>query len=129
MSNKPNTSPLIIAGATIFSALIAAALAALATFIRTGDYSVNHLAMIPVFFVFSLFAVTIVGLPLYFTARKFNFHNWHGACLFGVLGGALISVIIRLPSSPLLNDFLVNCPIGVATALTFWFFTRHSASN
>lgn len=129
MNEKPKLNLLAVGVAAICSALVAAALAALATFIRTQDRYANHFGLIPVFFIFSLLAITIIGLPLYFAARKLNFAHLRGAIVLGTTGGALVSVIIRLPSPPMVNDLLVNCPIGIATAITFWLLTRRQVAS
>lgn len=124
MNKLSSTPPMLVAAATVCSALVAAVLAAVATPLRTGDFSLYQLGLLPILFMFSLLALTLIGLPLYFLTRKWVGENLWAVLSLGLLGGALVSVIIRLPSKLVVSDLAVNCPIGMLSALVFWLVLR-----
>lgn len=124
MNKLSSAPPVLVAAATVCSALVAAVLASAATPLRTGDFSLYQLGLLPILFMFSLLALTLIGLPLYFLTRKWVGENLWAVLSLGILGGALVSVIIRLPSKPVVSDLAVNCPIGMLSALVFWVVLR-----
>jgi len=83
-------------------------------------FTVLQLGLVPVFFVFSAAAVALIGLPMYFTLRAAGLITWWSSLVAGCLGGAIVSIVIRLPSMPSLSELLIDCHVGAASALVFW---------
>lgn len=113
-----------IAFGYFLASLVPAVIFALATPLQAGQFSGWQLGLIPVFFVFSAVAVALIGLPMYFALRAMRLITWWSSLIAGCLGGALVSLVLHLPSAPSPSNFLVDCPVGAASAFVFWLTLR-----
>lgn len=121
-TTKPSWKRLF--GGAIAAAALAASVLALYTPLDRGGLSVAHFGVALFLFYFALPAVLVIGLPLYSILRALGWVRWWSSALAGVLGGALVTVILRLPSAPNPRDFALTCAVGAASALVFWWVVR-----
>lgn len=108
----------------VLASLVPAVAFALATPIHRGRLSVDQLGIVPVFLVFSFAAVALIGLPIYFLLRRMQLVTWWPSLLAGGVAGVIVTFAVRLPSLPLLNDFIFTCPVAALSAFIFWLTLR-----
>lgn len=114
--NKPAAIGIALLSASLVPALAFSML----TPILRGQFSVAQLGLIPVFLVFSVVAIVLIGTPVYFVFRALHLVNWWSSLAAGCLGGAAVGLVLRLPAGPAPRDFLILCPVGAASAFVFW---------
>ena len=68
---------------------------------------------------FSLVAMLFLGIPTFFLFRRFNFTSWGLVVAAGVVDGALVAILLRLPNQPDLRDVVQLAVIGAAATITF----------
>jgi hypothetical protein len=127
---KASTGNRIIVGVGLLLAcLVPAVVFAVLTPIHRGDFSFVQFRLVPVFFPFSVVAITIVGAPLYFFLRAFHLVNLWTALLAGCIGGALVGVVLRWPGYPSPSELIVLCPTGAASGFLLWLTLRATKSS
>jgi len=107
MRAQPATRWTFIAIGYFLASVVPALVFASATPLQAGQFSGWQLGLVPVYFVFSAVAVALVGLPLYFALRSMRLVTWWSSLVAGAFGGALVSLVIRLPSAPAPGDLLI----------------------
>jgi hypothetical protein len=123
--NVPTIKKAAVAAVGFLSAsLLPAVVFAVLTPILGDRFSIVQLGLVPVFFVFSAAAVLLIGTPMFLILRALHLVNWWSALVAGCLGGAIVSVILRLPAHPVPGDFLIDCPTGAASAFVFWLILK-----
>jgi len=104
--------------APLVSALIIAGLA-------VGNLGyLGAIGLLPITYVFSLFATLLIGLPSYLILNRFDKVNWWSALLVGLFAGVAGSLFYRLPNELRIDDFLTMVPVGGLSALVFWLIWR-----
>jgi len=78
---------------------------------------------------FSVVAVIFLGLPAFLLLRPFRPGHWWSVLAVGFLLGAMVSVIVRLPSVPNFSDFFRYGPIGALAAYVFWLIWKRHAGR
>jgi hypothetical protein len=88
--------------------------------------------MLKLFFPFyglSMLVTLAVGVPAYFIlARVISIRYW-SATTVGLLIGALVATLFRIPKAPGLEDYLVMGPIGAISGFVFWLVWRMGQRN
>ena len=115
---------MVVGAGCLLASLVAAIAIALATSLRVGQFSLAHLGLVPVFFIFAFVAMILIGLPIYLLLSSMRLVTWWSSLFGGFFGGAIVGLILRLPAPPLPSDFLVTCPVGGLSALAFWLVLR-----
>lgn len=80
--------------------------------------------LIPVFYVFALYATVLFGAPVFFLLRHVELVTWWSSVIAGLAIGALAGILTRLPSSPNLGDFIRVMPVGAVSGFSFWLVWR-----
>lgn len=102
------------------AAMLPAVVLAISTPIIRSGFSIGQLGLVPVFFVFTFSASVFLGLPLFLLMSRFQFMRWWSASICGALVGALVATLVRLPFTPMIQDYFVYVPLGTASAFLFW---------
>jgi hypothetical protein len=72
------------------------------------------------FYAYSLLAALLFGVPAFLILRYLGLIRWWTATGTGLLVGALLGLVLRLPYPPEARDVLIMGLSGTATGLTFW---------
>lgn len=114
--------------ATILGFLVASSVPAILLAVFTplsGTFTLDALmGTFVVAYLFSAIATVVFGVPIFLVIRKLGVVTWWTAILGGFVAGVLVTVVIRLPSPPVVNDVLLNGPIGAVAAFAFWLVWR-----
>jgi hypothetical protein len=78
------------------------------------------LRIFPVFLVFSVLFVAVLGVPSFLVLLALRLVRWWSTLLAGLFLGALVGVLVRLPNLPQLQDLFVMGGTGTASAFAFW---------
>ncbi|WP_143154133.1 hypothetical protein [Rhodanobacter sp. OK091] len=71
-------------------------------------------------YVYSCGLMALFGVPAYFLLRRKNLVRWWSSLFIGLLVGALMATVIRLPNQPRVEDLLVMALTGALAGLVFW---------
>jgi hypothetical protein len=112
--------PAAIGAALVLASLVPALTFSVLTPVLKGQFSVAQFGLVPVFLVFSVVAIMLIGTPRYFALRALRLVRWWSSLMAGCLGGAVVGLALRLPEAPAQKDFLILCPVGAAAAFVFW---------
>ena len=113
----------------LISPLIPAIILAALTPIGSPGFSWVRFGLVPVFYVFSFVAIMILGIPAYVILQRLKLINPWVVLGAGAVAGSFLAFIWAFPSWPFMNDFIVLCPTGMATALTIWLFWRRGQKD
>jgi len=93
------------------------------------DGSIGGLGLVPILFFFSGAATALLGVPAFLLLNHFGVVRWWSAAASGLVIGALVTLVIRMPNVVQLDDFLVVVPVGGVSAFAFWLIwrPRHAA--
>ena len=108
--------PAAIGAALVLAALVPALTFSVLTPVLKGQFSVAQFGLVPVFLVFSVVAIMLIGTPMYFALRALRLVRWWSS----LMAGAVVGLVLRLPEAPAQKDFLILCPVGAAAAFVFW---------
>ena len=93
-----------------------------------SEVLVKHASLIAFQSMFVLVMFIVVGLPIYFFARRFGKANLLSAIASGFIVGLLVSALYGGPNFDSLREFakvvLVFGISGVIAAYAFWYFVR-----
>jgi hypothetical protein len=99
----------------------------------TGPDARVVLGLLPIGYLISLVAMTLLGMPMFLIGRWLHFIRWWSSAAAGFAIGLLMDVLIRLPyldyfsSSPIgkvAYSFLNMGAIGTLTGFLFWLIWR-----
>lgn len=76
------------------------------------------------FFYYSALATTVLGVPTFLVLRRFRLVNFWSTIFAGFVIGAIVGVLVRIPSPPQLHATLVMGLTGCGAALVFSLITR-----
>jgi hypothetical protein len=124
MKPKAPTSWIRIGFGFFLAALVPAVVLALNTPLQSGQFTIWQFGLVPVFFVFSAVAVALIGIPLYLSLQAVRLITWWSSVIAGCFGGVLVGFVLRMPGMPMPSDFVATCPVGAASALSFWMALR-----
>ena len=108
----------------VVAPLVSSLIAAYLTPIDSGHSFFSGFGLVPIFYFFSLLATFFLGLPAFIFLRHFNAINCGTTTGAGLLVGGIVGIILRLPNSPQIGDFVTMVPIGGISAFTFWLIWR-----
>ncbi len=81
-------------------------------------------ALLPMLYFFSAFATLLFGVPAFYVLRRLKMIRWWSALLSGCAIGAIMAVVIRLPSLPMCDDIYIMSLAGAASGFVFWVIWR-----
>src|SRR5438270_11610100 len=84
----------------------------------------NRLPLTLVFVFYSYAAIFVLAVPVYVALRRFGLVNVWSILAAGVLGGAVVAMLIRQPSFVTVSDFVSTCSMGLGSAVVFWLIWR-----
>ena len=84
----------------------------------------NRLPLALVFVFYSYAAIFVLAVPVYVALRRFGLVNVWSILAAGVLGGAVVAMLIRQPSFVTVSDFVSTCSMGLGSAVVFWLIWR-----
>ena len=82
------------------------------------------LFLTPLFYFYTFLATIFLGVPAFLLGRRLRLIKWWSALVAGTVIGALVAVLIWLQSKIQVHDFIIFCPLGAASAFTFWLIWR-----
>ncbi|MDP2198129.1 MAG: hypothetical protein Q8K01_06065 [Sulfurimicrobium sp.] len=95
---------------------------------RLSVVLVKHASLIVFQSMFALVIFVVVGLPIYFLARRIGKANFFSAIASGFIVGLLVSVLYGGPDFDSLRGFAKEVSMfgisGVIAAYAFWYFVR-----
>jgi len=94
-----------------------------------ASFIFSKLGLFFVGYLIALFFVLLIGLPIFLFALSKGMANLWSSMLTGIMVGAAFSLIIRAPSSPQLNDFLVLTGNGISVSAIFWLVYSFTTSK
>jgi hypothetical protein len=96
----------------------------------SGDHTIRSVAVsILIALPFSAVFAVLFGLPAFLLLRPFRPGHWWSVSLVGCFLGILVSLAMRLPNNIDPHDFIINCPLGALSALSFWLIWRRSVAE
>src|SRR5258708_27893256 len=72
----------------------------------TPDWG-TFVGLLPIFYFFAALATLVFGVPAFLLFSRLNLIRWWSALGAGVVGGAIVSLVLRLPNSPQEHDFVL----------------------
>jgi hypothetical protein len=106
--------------ASIFPAAVLSVSSPLGGKLTIGSVAVSFFVSYP----FSAAFTLLFGLPAFLLLRRFGSGRWWSVLGVGFLLGIPVTIAIRLPHSPNLNDLLINGPLAAGSTLLFWWIWR-----
>jgi hypothetical protein len=82
------------------------------------------LGLTMVFAAFSYAAAFVLAIPAFVALQRFGLVNVWSILLAGVLVGAAVSVLMRMPNAVTARDLVVTCSMGLCSAIVFWLVWR-----
>lgn len=114
-------------GATINAFAVAAVVPAIVLAIgevaRYGD--IRGMGWALVLLPFSIMATLLFAVPMFLIVARFGRINLWSTLGGGVVVGAIVAVVLRLPGGwPPASDLILMCAVGLIAAISFW-LTRY----
>lgn len=76
--------------------------------------------LVLMFYVFALPFIVVLGVPAFLLARYLRLIRWWSAVGVGIVSGAIVAVLVAIQGTVDVQDFVIFCPLGGASGLTFW---------
>ena len=80
----------------------------------------TSLGFLPLLYLFALWSVILLGLPMYLLGRRLRLVRWWSAAIAGALAGAMADILIRDLRLPASDELLRFAVIGAAAGFSFW---------
>lgn len=106
-------------GLIVASAMSTTIFAAIGYF-RGGASVEELLPFVPLYFLFSLIAATVLGVPMLWVFKHFEIVRWWSSAAAGLIVGMVAAMLIKLPSLPQPISVLSFGLIGAISAIGFW---------
>ncbi len=79
------------------------------------------LSFLLIFYMWSFFAICIIGIPSFIVLRRFGIANIWSALILGFTSGALISVVVAGVKYVAILNLILLGVTGSGSAAVFWF--------
>jgi hypothetical protein len=78
------------------------------------------IGLLPIMYLFSLFATILLGVPMYIVLNRLNLISWWLTIGVGIGIGAMMAVIFVFPNTVQLKGLVLMSIMGGSSGLTFW---------
>lgn len=78
------------------------------------------IGLLPIFYLFSLSATILFGVPMYLVLNRLNLISWWLTIVIGIVIGAMIAVIFVFPNTVQIKGLVIMTLMGGSSGLTFW---------